>query len=289
MPKSTGFINDTFLQDFWNHSYEDFIKIMNNTEFGSLVFDFDGTLCDMQNRYAEISNEVVFELVKLLSNCIPIGIATGRGKSIKQVLKIGLPRDSWDDVYIGYYNGSDLGLLSDDEHPIIDGSLNSDLLRIKENIKSNPILNYQAILEFRPNQILIQPKDYKFKENIHSIVFDILANIDFSNLKAVVSSHSIDIVPLSVTKKNVINICKNHLLQNNHPGEVLCFGDQGEWPGNDYDLLSHPFSLSVNTVSPNPKTCWNLSPRGYYGEKALVYYLKKLLISEKSVKVKFIL
>ena len=57
---------------------------------------------------------------------------------------------------------------------------------------------------------------------------------------------------------------------------VLCVGDRGEWPGNDYELLGRPLSLSVDEPSPAPDAGWNLAPPGIRGSTAAVYYLDRL-------------
>lgn len=64
---------------------------------------------------------------------------------------------------------------------------------------------------------------------------------------------------------------------------ILCIGDKGRWPGNDFDLLSEPFSLSVDEVSSDPVTCWNLAPAGYRGIQATLYYLDHMRITAKGL------
>jgi hypothetical protein len=57
---------------------------------------------------------------------------------------------------------------------------------------------------------------------------------------------------------------------------VLCIGDRGRWPGNDFALLQEPYSLSVDEVSPDPNTCWNLAPPGHRGIQVTLDYLQSL-------------
>ncbi|MSR58027.1 MAG: hypothetical protein EXS05_10165 [Planctomycetaceae bacterium] len=49
---------------------------------------------------------------------------------------------------------------------------------------------------------------------------------------------------------------------------VLCIGDRGRWPGNDFVLLGGQFGLSVYEASPDPHHCWNLCPPGQRGRQA---------------------
>ena len=46
-----------------------------------------------------------------------IGIATGRGKSVRKSLQKALPATLWDRVVVGYYNGAEIGMLGDDTCP----------------------------------------------------------------------------------------------------------------------------------------------------------------------------
>jgi hypothetical protein len=53
---------------------------------------------------------------------------------------------------------------------------------------------------------------------------------------------------------------------------VLTVGDRGAPPGNDFDLLTHPFSLSVDAVSTALDSCWNLLPLGVRNTPGLIQY-----------------
>jgi len=57
---------------------------------------------------------------------------------------------------------------------------------------------------------------------------------------------------------------------------TIVIGDRGAFPGNDYALLSMPHSLSVDRVSADPDTCWNLAPSGMTGSDAALLYLSAL-------------
>jgi hypothetical protein len=62
-----------------------------------------------------------------------------------------------------------------------------------------------------------------------------------------------------------------------HPNaSILCIGDRGRWPGNDYALLGSPFALSVDEVSPDPLSGWNLAAPGRRGVTAALDYLEGL-------------
>jgi hypothetical protein len=89
------------------------------------------------------------------------------------------------------------------------------------------------------------------------------------------SSHSIDVLAPGISKLSVVSsLRKTFSLKAD--AVVLCIGDRGRWPGNDYDLLSLPHSLSVDEVSTSSETCWNLAAPGHRGSQALVDYLNAI-------------
>jgi hypothetical protein len=86
------------------------------------------------------------------------------------------------------------------------------------------------------------------------------------------SSHSVDILAPGVSKLRVLDFVRERSAEKDTP--LLCIGDSGAWPGNDYDLLSSPHALSVDQVSTRLDTCWNLLPAGCSGPTGLVTYLR---------------
>src|SRR5262249_53339365 len=90
------------------------------------------------------------------------------------------------------------------------------------------------------------------------------------------SSHSLDVLAPGVSKQLVVEACKSAAAMRGNPVDALCIGDRGRWPGNDYVLLSNPYSLSVDTVSPDPDTCWNIAPAGCRGVQATLAYLRAI-------------
>ena len=68
---------------------------------------------------------------------------------------------------------------------------------------------------------------------------------------------------------------------------TLCIGDYGSVEGNDYEMLTVPASLSVDKVSRNAESCWNIAPVGMVGLDATLYYLSRLTIKDGVIKCKF--
>ena len=89
----------------------------------------------------------------------------------------------------------------------------------------------------------------------------------------VASSRSVDIIEAATSKLNVL---KNMLGAGSPPNNTLFIGDRPSWPGNDYELLAQPGSLSVDEVGCDLETGWNLAPAGVTGSAALVHYLGQI-------------
>ncbi len=88
---------------------------------------------------------------------IPVGIATGRGKSVRERLQEALPRDLWERVVVGYYNGADIGLLSDDSRPDGTKAVSEPLRPVEELlVRQIPFLG-SCETELRPWQITLKP------------------------------------------------------------------------------------------------------------------------------------
>jgi hypothetical protein len=87
------------------------------------------------------------------------------------------------------------------------------------------------------------------------------------------SSHSIDIVLNGASKLDVVEAVRGHA---GADATVLRFGDKGRWPGNDYTLLQDALGFSVDEVSNDLGSCWNVAPAGSLGLQATLYYLSKL-------------
>lgn len=268
--------------EYWKESYRAYIRKLERTPFGAVVFDYDGTLCDPNERYIGPSHEIAQEMIRLLNVGIIIGIATGRGKSVRKDMQRVIPEEYWEQILIGYYNGSDIALLKDENHPDKTGPLHIDLQVIKDKLDSNEQFCNMAEYECRPSQITVEPKNVAFWKKTKVILFDIISKVKGSGTQVLESSHSIDIIAPGVSKNNLVIACEEAAERVGKPGNALCIGDKGEWPGNDYELLSTPCSISVDTVSTDPASCWNLSHAGHRGVQATLHYLQSLKISNNN-------
>jgi len=241
-----------------------------SAKFGSVVFDYDGTLCGTENRFGLMNPDVSAELARLLKAQIFVGVATGRGKSVRKALQESIPREFWHLVLVGYYNGAQIATLSDTNQPDGTAEIDERLVEVQIQIQSNSRLKKIAKITQRRLQISIEANGQENTDECWGIATNMVHSLCNGNVKLVRSSHSFDILPAAVSKLDVVR----KIIANN--GETLTIGDMGRWPGNDFELLSHKYSLSVEHASESLDSCWNLSPPGVLGEAATLFYLKSM-------------
>lgn len=271
---------NSFEIDAWEKAYRSFLSKLEHASFGAVVFDYDGTICDAKTRYYGPSERMIEQLTALLKKGIIIGIATGRGKSVRQSLQQMIPAKYWPQIIIGFYNCSDIGKLADEECPRTDLPVDSALEKVNELLRKNKHLSTIAKVEYRPKQTTVEPIEVDSWHRIKAILYDIKAKIE-QQVQILESSHSIDIVAPGVSKLDIVSFCQKAAAERGNPDHVLSIGDKGEWPGNDFALLSTPYSLSVDSVSPDFESCWNISPAGYRSVQATFYYIGCFSLHEK--------
>lgn len=248
----------------YRSAFEKFRKMIGNVAFQEIVFDYDATL--VEKRSNSIVEKEIFSIINiLLESGILIKIATGRGKSVRLELKEKILPQYWNNVIIGYYNGGIIAPLSDDESPCPNFRKNELLIQLAHDFDLvTPDVKY----ELRPQQLTIMMDDCD-KFIYKDVIFDI--SRQYKGLKVLMSGHSIDIIPSENSKLNLLDGSSNN---------TLCIGDSGQYGGNDYELLSSTYSLSVNRVSSSIATCWNYAPVGLSDTKATLYYLRQLDIRD---------
>ena len=259
---------------YWHSAYRMFIRTLEQTSFGGVVFDYDGTLCDIDERYSGPSANVISELCRLLEKGLIIGIATGRGSSVKKDLRRLIQKEYWERILVGYYSGSDIAPLNSEEHPDVTVPMHPVLEAIKSLICGHDQFSLMAKIEYRPGQITIEARNLSLWMRTKAILRDLVSASDTQNVRVLESDHSLDIVAPGVSKLNIVSSCQQMAGSIHNPESVLCIGDKGEWPGNDYELLTSSYSLSVDTVSSSATTCWNLARPGHRGTQATIEYLK---------------
>jgi hypothetical protein len=270
---------------FWKEAYRKFMGKLKNTDFGSIIFDYDGTLCSSSNRYTGINDDITKGLIKILEKGLVIGVATGRGQSVRNDLHNKIPVKYHSNVIIGYYNCAAIGTLNDSRLPSKKGTENVFLKDIFELIKNHSFPE-GIYPELKPNQVTVEIKNKKIWQKVRSIVIDLVLSKNYLGIQILESSHSIDIIDQASTcKLNILTYCKKIATKNKKSQDCLCIGDKGQWPGNDYQLLSLPNSLSVDEVSSLSETCWNLAPPGIKDIKATLYYLSFLTFNKNGAAI----
>ena len=139
----------------------------------------------------------------------------------------------------------------------------------------------------RPYQLTIEVQDSTNWHRIKPFVIQMTKVISNNDVEILESSHSIDIIMRpNGNKLNILSACLDLLKKLNLPENILCIGDKGQWPGNDFELLSTPYSLSVHEVTADPDSCWNLATPGKKNLDALMEYFSAMTIEPDGIKMK---
>jgi hypothetical protein len=258
---------------FWTRAHESFVARLKQSEFGGIIVDYDGTLCDASRRFTRPSDLVAKELTRFLTGGLLLGIATGRGISVQMALRAALPKKLWSQVWIGYYNAGHIARLSEP----LDDSVKlpcEALLPVVSLLMSDELLVTLANVTPRRPQITVEAKKKFDAEAVLAIVQQRLALSADPHVRLVRSSHSLDILAPGVSKLALLQRMEAELPS---AKRILCVGDRGQFPGNDFALLATPYSLSADEVSADATSCWNLAPPGSRGPSATLRYMKALV------------
>lgn len=265
---------DKKTQATWLTSYKAFKKKLESGKFGSLVFDYDGTLCSPANRYSGPDAEIKKLMIDFVKKGFVLGIISGRGKSLRTDLeKIfkGHPK-LMKNIIVGYYNGSDIGSLTDSSKPDKSLPMHPALGVVQEHLAKIGIMSDPS-----PNQLTFKSGTSLEWNRVRDILLNEIMLLDKDDITVVESSHSLDVIPRKLASKNhVLEHCSKLCRELGLSEEALCIGDKGQWPGNDYALLANEYALSVGEVSSMPEKGWNLCPPGLRDEKAVAYLFGKM-------------
>jgi len=255
----------------WRDALRRFHRELTNTPITGLVLDYDGTIVDTRHRFSPPQSEMVQELVRILEAGTRLGIATGRGRSVREALQQAIPPSLWSRVTVGYYNGADISTLDDIDTPAPDQQPSAELVAIADRLLADPELATEATQENRRHQLTITPRGSLREDRLWELVQSMVREVapDVSVLR---SSHSIDVLSSAASKLHVIA----QVQEEGGSGSVLAIGDRGRWPGNDHELLASPLSLSVDQASMSRASGWNLGSPGQRGTAITLEYLRAL-------------
>ena len=260
---------------FWLEVLETFLERLRNRHFGAVVLDYDGTIVDARHRFAPPTLEICSELTRLAESGVPIGIATGRGKSVRKDLQTRLPQALWPHMLIGYYNGAEVASLDDESAPDASLQVVPSLAPFVDLLRSHPALSSIAHQTDRPLQITLQLTRPMPKHLLWELVNEVVQPTSPQSVTIVRSGHSVDVLAAGVSKLNVLR----RLRETVGDEPILTIGDRGRWPGNDYELLSESYALSVDEVSTDASSCWHLGRPGQRGPAVTLEYLSALSAS----------
>ncbi len=289
--RKSGFSISTLLArdqlEEWRTHYRAIRKTLARTSFQGVIFDYDGTLCGSAERFTGLRKEVITGLVSLLRAGILVGIATGRGKSVKEVLRSQIRQRALHKlIVVGYHNAGEVGRLNDDNVPPDAAPLHESLSSINAALATSGFVSQNARVEAKGRQITVEANSTLIITDLWECVTDILPQYAASGIKLVRSTHSIDVLAPGVSKRSVLTALMEQLSQNHRNPAVLCIGDRGRWPGNDFELLQHQFALSVDQSSLDPSTCWNLAPPSSRYVDACLYYLHQFEAEPGAFRIK---
>lgn len=284
---SMEIVEYSVLQTYQNKLFE-YVNLLNAQTFSNIVCDYDGTLNQTDEKFrcsSKMDDRIVSLLINLLDRGIHVTIVSGRGGSLRDTLVKSIPEEYWTLVGIGQYNGTLIRCLNDcaveEDTPIAKQPLAEELRTLITTLKENcPWLNIDAHgKNIKENGWQLTIKNQRYPNEVRSCCEEIILNKGLDTLHLWASSHSMDVVVSKVTDK------RNALTE--IEGETLCIGDCGDVKGNDYLLLSTPYSLSVDKVSYSIDSCWNIAPAGKRGLEATIFYLRQLILSDGTFKTNF--
>ncbi len=259
--------------DDWSRQGIEFVRRLQETALDGVVLDYDGTLCDARYRFESLPRTTAQALERLLRSGAIVGIATGRGKSVREALRQSVDRRYWSRLIIGYYNCSQIASTDDDAMP--DGSerVCLALREALQRLNRHSDVTMFAKVEGRGEQLTIRPKLLGDAGRVKALTVDLLAPELRRGVTVVHSTHSIDVLAPGISKVLLLNYLERTA---GRDLKLLRIGDLGQWPGNDFELLASPLGISCYRISAHPQECWNLAPLGVRFSQATLLYLKML-------------
>ena len=182
-------------------AFRELCRRFSRTKFHGLVLDYDGTICDHEDRFLAIRPETARELKRLTAAGFLLGIATGRGQSVRKALRAAIPKKQWNKVWVGYYNGGIIAALDDDDQPRTDKAIRPQLQKAADCLERK--LRDQVQLSLRPDQVTIESSSNLDVRALWSMVVRSLAEPRVAEVRVLASTRSVDVVPEDTSKRTV--------------------------------------------------------------------------------------
>lgn len=257
---------------FWYDALITFLAQLHHAHFAGIVLDYDGTLLDTRCRSEPIVPGIASELSRIAEAGTHIGIATGRGASIRRDLQDRLPRALWPLILVGYYNGAEVAPLNHNRPPDGTEKVHPVLRPLANALRNQAKLTELVRIEERPFQITLEATHSMSECRLWDYAHQAILTSGIVGVAVTQSGHSVDLVAPGVSKLNVVRRLREAVGDD----PILVIGDRGRWPGNDHELLSEPFALGVDEISGAPATCWHLGAPGQRGPAVTFDYLSAL-------------
>ncbi|UVO52018.1 hypothetical protein M0208_16420 [Sphingomonas sp. SUN019] len=252
------------------------IERLREARFRGVVLDYDGTIVTTQARLERPDPLLIEELVRLVDGGMILGIATGRGGSVGDMLREALPERVHASVTVGYYNGGHLRMLDvniDEDQPRQD----ADILGVADWIEAEGLLSAgrsvkRGRVQLALNQAhLAEPA--RFAERIRAC-----PEVADGRVKVLRSHHSFDLVPQRSSKLAVV---KAVVARAGDPSaKVIGIGDSGSPLGNDHELLSGAYGISVDSVCGSLNGCWTFFGDTLTGPAAVSTMLQAMRVED---------
>jgi len=271
-------------RELWRRGAVSYLRQIQEATFRTIVCDFDNTLCGLPERFGQLRKDVTAQLERLVQCGIRIGVATGRGKSVRTQMQQSLKQSLWAHFTVAYYNGAEIASLADNSRPAKDTKPDEWFDALSRSIASDKLLAQCSSITTRAQQVTLEPRmgislEWLWREAVRSVT----ENGSWGKAKVIHSTRSVDIVDQKTSKTVLLDAFAAEGIA---ADAVLCIGDLGRFPGNDFELLRHPHSLSCDKSSNALDECWNLAPAGFRGVQATLYYLSLLKKVKGGVKLR---
>ncbi|WP_226019291.1 hypothetical protein [Novosphingobium sp. FKTRR1] len=244
------------------------LRDLAEAKFTGIVLDYDGTVVHNQPLEARLgppSKVVMDELVRLVDCGVRVGFATGRGGSAGKKLREALPSRVHDRILMGYYNGAHVRPLDidiTDDRPAV----NEGVASVADWIAHSGMLRDGVHLDAREVQVTVNHTDLIDVATFAARLAE-CPEVVVGDVRVLRSHHSFDVVPRGTTKLTVVRAIAGN------GGFVLGVGDSGSPLGNDHELLSGPYGVSLDSVCGSHIGAWTLFGSRLRGPDALARLL----------------